>query len=113
MLEPPGWEIILSFDLVVEPPTEVPARVPAKLDQLNDDTIVPPNVFARGFIVKTLLVLGETLLLPLLDRGNAGLPSLDALALRCELCGDSRVPTGCQSLAVFLVINDDHLKIVD
>ena len=58
-------------------------------------------------------VLGETLLLPLLDRGNATLPSLDALALRCELCGDSHVPTGCQSLVVFLAINDDHLKIVD
>jgi hypothetical protein len=106
-------DLLVSFDLVVEPPTKVPVGVPPKLDQINNDAVVPPSVFARGFIVKTLLVLGETLLLPLLDRGNADVPALDALALRYELCGDGRGPTGCQSLAVFLAINHDHLKIVD
>ena len=74
-------DLLVSFDLVVEPPTKVPVGVPAKIDQFNDHTIVPPSVFARGFIVETLLVLGEALLLPLLDRGNADLSALDALAL--------------------------------
>jgi hypothetical protein len=77
-------DLLVSFDLVVEPPTKVPVGVPPNLDQINNDAVVPPSVFARGFIVKTLLVLGETLLLPLLDRGNADVSALDALALRYE-----------------------------
>lgn len=84
--------LLVSFDLVLEPPTKVLVGVPPKLDEVNDDAIVPPSVFARGLIVKTLLILCETDLLPLLESGDAHLSSLDTLALRYELCADSRRP---------------------
>jgi hypothetical protein len=64
--------------------------VPPKLDEVNDDTIVPPSAFTRDLIVNPLVILCVTDLLPLLEIINAHLSSLDTLALRYDLCADNR-----------------------
>ena len=81
--------LLVSVDLVLEPRTKVLVYVPPEVNELNDDGVIPPRVFASGLILLTLLILRvdlrDTHLLPLLKIVDAYLSSLDTLAFRSDL----------------------------